>query len=156
RADVDAWFLGDARLDAVGRLDIYGHMYFFRLRDVLAEQFPRVAAALGEDGFHDFVTDYLVACPPGHPSIERAGARLPGFLAGHAFAAGRPWLAEVAAVEWAEAELHGGPDAKTLAPADLAAIPPEELGELRLELIPCHAFVRSSHAIEPPPDGEPA
>src|SRR5262249_54882793 len=89
RADVDAWFVGDERLDPIARLDIYANMSFFRLRDVLREQFPAVAAIAGDDAFHDFVTDYLVACPPGHPSIERAGARLPGYLAGHALAAGR-------------------------------------------------------------------
>jgi hypothetical protein len=156
RADVEAWFLGDDRLDAIRRLDIYANMYFFRLRDVLAEQFPRVAAAVGPDEFHNLITSYLVACPPGHPSIERAGARLPGYLAGHALAAERPWLADLAAVEWAEDELHRGPDATPLAPSDLASVPPEELGDVRLGLIPCHALVASTHAIEPEPDGEPA
>ncbi len=146
--DVDAWFLGDDRLDAIGRLDIYANMYFFRLRDALAEIYPRLSALVGDDGFHDLVTDYLVACPPAHPSIDRAGARLPGFVAGHELARARPWLADLAAVEWAMTELHGGPDATPLGLSELRAIAPEELGDVRLGLVPCHALVRSSHAID--------
>ena len=36
---------GDGRLDAVGRVDVYADMYFYRLRDCLAEDFPRLAQA---------------------------------------------------------------------------------------------------------------
>jgi hypothetical protein len=149
RADVDAWFLGDDRLDAVARLDVYGNMYFVRLRDVLAQIFPRLAELVGADGFHALVGDYLAACPPAHHSIDRAGARLPGFIAGHPVVDGRPWLADLAAVEWAENELHDGPDAAPLAIETLRATPPDELGDLRLGLIPCHARVRSGHDIGP-------
>ncbi len=58
-------------------------MYFFRIRDVLAEQFPGVAAALDEDRFHNLVTDYLVKMPPANPSLKLVGARLPSYLAEH-------------------------------------------------------------------------
>jgi hypothetical protein len=37
----------DLRLGAVERLDIYADMYFYRLRDSLAEDFPKVAARIG-------------------------------------------------------------------------------------------------------------
>jgi hypothetical protein len=153
RADVEAWFLGDERLDAVARLDIYGHMYFFRLRDVLAEIYPRTAALLGADRFHDLIVDYLIACPPAHPSIDRAGARLPGFLAGAAVVAERPWLADLAAVEWAAQVAHDGPDAAPLAPAELAAVAPDDLGDLRLGLVPTFTLHRSTHDLAAILDG---
>jgi hypothetical protein len=134
RRDVDAWFLGDERLDAVARLDLYANMYFFRIRDVLRELFPRLVAIVRDDAFHNLITDYLVACPPAHFSIPRAGARLPGFVAGHALGLERPWLAHLAAVEWATEDLHDGPDATPLDHEALRAVSPAEIGELRLGL----------------------
>ena len=80
-ADVDEMIAGDARLSPEARLDIYAEMYFFRIHDVLRDEAPRTAAVLGGAAFHDLVTDYLRACPPNHPSLREAGARLPAFLA---------------------------------------------------------------------------
>ena len=47
------------RLDPVQRLDIYANMYFWRLLDILRGDFSAVVAAVGEDAFHNLVTDYL-------------------------------------------------------------------------------------------------
>ena len=110
---------GDARLSAVERLDVYATMYFVRIHDVLRDEYARTAAVLGGEAFHDLVTDYLQACPPAHPSLREAGARLPAFLAAHALAADRPWLAELARLERARLEVFDGPDA---APLSIAAL----------------------------------
>jgi hypothetical protein len=155
RVDVEAWFAGDERLDAVERLDLYANMYFFRIRDILRDLYPRLLAVVGDDTFHDLVTDYLLACPPGHPSITRAGERFPGFIAGHGVAHQRPWLAHLAVVEWAIVELHDGPDAVPLDLETLRAAPPDALGALRLCLVPCHARVTSTHAVDRLLAGEP-
>ena len=111
--------VGDERLSAVERLDVYARMYFVRIHDVLRDEYARTAAALGGEAFHDLVTDYLQACPPAHPSLREAGARLPAFVAGHALAADRPWLAELARLERARLEVFDGPDA---APLSIAAL----------------------------------
>ncbi|HEV2169709.1 MAG TPA: DNA-binding domain-containing protein, partial [Candidatus Binatus sp.] len=67
---------GDDRLDAVDRLDIYANMYFYRLLDVLREDFPATAAVVGTDLFHNLVTGYLLEHPPTEPSIAYAGRYL--------------------------------------------------------------------------------
>lgn len=87
RAAVDAMVVGDDCLSAVERLDVYATMYFVRIHDVLRDEYARMAAVLGGEAFHALVTDYLQACPPAHPSLREAGARLPGFVEGHALAA---------------------------------------------------------------------
>ena len=127
--------VGDARLSAVDRLDVYASMYFVRIHDVLREELARTAAAVGDEAFHDLVTDYLQACPPSHPSLREAGARLPAFLATHALAVDRPWLAELARLERARLEVFDGPDAEPVSIASLREVPPERFGALRLHLI---------------------
>ena len=84
------------KLDPTEQLGIYADMYFYRLRDCLAEDFPRLASHLGEVGFHNLVTDYLWAHPSEHPSLRELGRRLPGFLARHELAATHPGAADLA------------------------------------------------------------
>jgi hypothetical protein len=59
RAAIDALVVGDERLSAVERLDVYATMYFVRIHDVLRAELARTAAALGGQAFHALVTDYL-------------------------------------------------------------------------------------------------
>jgi len=136
---------GDEILGPVARLDIYANMYFFRILDVLREEFPRVAAALGGDAFHDLITDYLLAVRPAHPSLREVGARLPAFLRTHARGAERPWLPELAALERTHRELFDGADAEPLRMEVLQAMTPEAFSTLGVRLIPAlrelaHAF----------------
>jgi hypothetical protein len=145
--EIEAIVVGDEGLSAVERLDIYANMYFFRIRDVLRDEYAKTAARVGDDAFHDLVTDYLVACPPNHPSLREAGARLPGFLAAHALGASRPWLAELARLERTRLELHDGPDATPLSEEALRRVPADELGALPLRLIPCHALLDARFAV---------
>ena len=138
---LDAVIVGDGRLDAAARLDIYANMYFFRILDVLREEFPRTAGTLGAERFHDLVTDYLLAARPAHPSLREAGARLPGFLRTHACAAARPWLAELAALERTHRQLFDGPDAAPLTLEALRALTPEAFSTLAVRLIPAHRLL---------------
>lgn len=139
---------GDARLDATARLDIYANMYFYRLLDILRADHAALAAVLGDDGFHDLVTDYLLACPSTHPSVRNVGARLSQFLSGHALAAERPWLAELAALERARIEVFDAPDAEPLTMEELRARPADAFASLSLPLVPAHAFVDARFAVD--------
>ena len=143
RDEVEALFAGDERMPAVARLELYAGMYFYRLRDSLAEDFARVAAALGEARWHNLVTDYLLAHPPTRWSLRWAGEALPAFLRGHACGAERPWLADAATLEWARNEAFQALDATPLRPEELAGIPPEKWPELRFAPAPGTALVAS-------------
>lgn len=148
RSAVDEAFVGDARLSAVARLDIYAQMYFFRLLDVLADQYPKLAACLGEAQFHDLVTDYLVAHPPTSPSIRDAGRVLAPFVAEHRAGRDRPWLAELAGLEWAHVELFDGPDTPVLSFTQLQAMAPEQLAQLVMRPVACLRVLRFGHRID--------
>jgi hypothetical protein len=139
---------GDARLDAVQRLDIYANMYFWRLLDLLRGDYPALVASVGDDRFHNLVTDYLLTCPSAHPSVRNVGERLPAFLAQQAIAAERPWLIELARLERARVELFDGPDAEPLTLEDLRAMAPEAFVRLPLPLVPSHCFLDVDHAVD--------
>jgi hypothetical protein len=147
RAAVESMVVGDDRLSAVERLDVYATMYFVRIHDVLRDEYARTAAVLGGEAFHGLVTDYLQACPPAHPSLREAGARLPAFVGGDAVAAARPWLPELARLERARLEVFDGPDATPLSIAALRDIAPERFGGLCLRLIAAHRLLSGRFTI---------
>jgi len=144
---VEQMVAGDARLPPVARLEIYADMYFTRLHDVLAEEYAKLAAALGPAAFHGLVLDYLDACRPDHPSMREIGARLPAFLAAHPTIAGRPWLAELARLERARLEMVDSADAEALTLDALRALPPEQFAPLRLRLVPSHTLFASRYDV---------
>jgi hypothetical protein len=146
-AQVDAVFAGDEHLPAVERLDIYANMYFFRLLDCLAEDFPKLRAALGPERFHNLVTDYVLQHPSEHPSLRYLGRRLPEFVAGHAPSAGLPFLADLARLEWTRAGVFDAPDSATLTRAALARLPQESVGESRFRFVPAFALLRFDHEV---------
>lgn len=162
-----AWIRAPSEAQAIERLDVYASMYFFRLLGVLRDDYPELVRLLGDDHFHNLITDYLVACPSESPSIRHAGARLAGFLAGHDLARRFPAAPDLARLEWARGLAFDAADPPgLLAPGDLAGVPAERWGALRLALVPSFrllALDRPAHLLwqalergEPPPPIEPA
>jgi hypothetical protein len=130
-------------LTAADRVAIYAEMYFARLRDVLAEDFEKTAAALGPERFTAVVRAYLAAHPSGHPSVRHVGRHLAAFLAAEPPAGGPPWLADMARLEWARVEVFDAPDAQPVAMDDLRGVPEAEWPGVRLRPIPALEVVES-------------
>ena len=144
---LDDFIRGDGGLGAIERLDIYANMYFFRLLDCLKEDSPRLAVALGADRFHNLVTDYLLRHPSENPSLRHLSRHLVEFVRGHALSSELPWLADLARLELARLDAFDAPDARPLTRADLAAMPAEAAGEVRLVFVPAHALLRFEHDV---------
>lgn len=121
---------------ASGDLGIYARMYASRLHDTLADDYPKVRVALGDDAFAGMVARYLQLHRPRSYTLRDAGLELPVFLRHD----GPPWLAELAALERARVEVFDGPDASPLAQAEVAALG-LELPELVLRLVPSSVVV---------------
>jgi hypothetical protein len=135
------------RLSALERVEIYADMYFYRIRDVLRDEYKRVVAILGDDAFHNLVTDYLIACRPAHPSLREAGARLPAFLAQHPLAERHPATRDLSVLERLHLDLYDGPDATVLTLDEVRALPPDAISMLHLQAIPSHAVVASGFTL---------
>ena len=117
--ELDFLVLGDERLDAADRLDIYADMYFYRLRDCLAEDYPKLEARIGAQHFHNLVTDYLIAHPSRHPSLRELGRALPDFLEAHPLGREFRALADLARLEWARVDVFDERDEAPLARGEL-------------------------------------
>ena len=129
--EIDDDFVGTSSLPAPARMQVYGNMYWIRLLDTLAEQFPDLYAAVGRAAFAELARDYLRAHPPTSPSLRELGCRLPAFLASRAET---PELAEIAELEWTRIDLFDGPDAVALRADDVQRLDPSALAELPLAL----------------------
>ncbi|HSR96201.1 MAG TPA: DNA-binding domain-containing protein [Kofleriaceae bacterium] len=123
---------------ASGDVEVYAGMYTTRLIDAIAEDYPKLRAALGEDRFGDVVAHYVRAHPPWSFTLREAGAALAAFLSGSELAP--PWAADLAALERARIEVFDGPDAEPLTQEAVAALG-EALPELALAWVPASVVV---------------
>lgn len=131
-----------ADFDGMTRLAVYANAYRTRLHEALLEDFPALAHALGETDFDVLCADYIDAHPSPYFSLRDYGARLPAWLATHSLAATRPWLSELAALEWALVEAFDAPEATTATVDDAARLAPTDWPAM------CLRFVPSLHVVE--------
>jgi hypothetical protein len=111
---LDRVVLGDDRLSAEARVDIYANMYFYRILDALKEDFPATLAVLGDDNFHNLVTGYILEYPPTEPSISECGSHLPSYLRDHPLRESAPFAADLARLERSIVEVFQGPEISAL------------------------------------------
>jgi hypothetical protein len=135
----------DRRLSPRRRVEIYAQMYFWRQVEALKEDFPKLAALLGDESFARLVDAYVRTYPSDHPSLGRLGRKLARFLAEHRVDSGRPDLADLAALEWARAEVFVELDAP-LAPASIfAELTPDQFAKARFCLVPAVRVLAFEH-----------
>lgn len=148
-ADLSFLVRGDERMAPHERLDIYASMYFYRLRDALAEDFPKTAAVTGGARFHNLITDYLLARPSTSWTLRDAGTAMPGFLATHPLGKEFPFLADLARLEWARIEAFDEADSEAITRETITALSTERMQTLRLGLVPACRLLDLSWSVAP-------
>lgn len=123
RADFDAQFHQTPGLDRRRRMTIYAESYYWRLADVLGDQYRVVAWLAGPRRFHNLVTDYVWQRPSHSPDVRRFGRDLPDFIASHAIDREIEGIARLAVVERSIVEAIDAEDLPTLDEGALAARP---------------------------------
>jgi Putative DNA-binding domain len=113
---------------------IYAEMYRRRLVAALREDFPLVEKLLGEEGFSALASAYAAAYPSDHFSLGRFGRAFETFLRERS-ALPRGDLADLAALEWARAEVFVERDAPVLDPSVLSELGGDVAG-VRLAFVP--------------------
>ena len=136
-------FVGTRELSAADRLAIYANMYLWRQVDALREDFPKLVAALGDDGFYALAEGYVREHPSEHPSLSMLGRRVAEHLTNHP--AGRPDLPDLARLEWARAEAFEAEEVPLAGIDSLRAVPPAELPQVRVDLAPSVRLLRLAH-----------
>ena len=100
--------------------------------DALQANYPAVLRLVGEEWFRAVAALHVRAHPPGDARLLLYGLDFPGFLRDFAPAADLPYLPGVARLDRFWTEAHVAADAVALAPAALAGLPLDQLGDLVL------------------------
>lgn len=125
------------------RYDVYRNNVTVSLIDALAAIYPAVQRITGTDFFRAMARFHVRKSPPTSPLLFEYGRGFPDFIAQYEHAQIMPWLADVARIERAWLDAYHAHDAVPLAPAQLAAIAPERLGDLVFTPHPATRIVRS-------------
>ena len=137
-------FVGSPALPAQERVAIYARMFLHRQVDALREMFPKVVAALGDEGFFEVAARYVHAHPSEHPDLGQLGRRFATFLE-------RPDLRDLARLEWARGEVFEALQKASLSPDEFARLA-QDAGAFmnhRVELIPALRLLELQHDIGP-------
>lgn len=116
------------------RMDVYADAYFWRLHDVLADEFPVARWLIGPQRFRNLATDFVLERPSREPDLGRFAAGLAAFVEGHPIGTEVPPLLDVIRVERVMTESLVAADERLLARDDLAAVAPEQWPGLELSL----------------------
>lgn len=126
--------VGTDKVSARVRLEIYADAYRLRLIEALATDFPALQTLVGEERFATLGRAYIDAHPSEHFSLRYFGRHMHRFLA--TALPSEPWLAELAAFEWALGEAFDAADGSALTAERVGAVPPTEWPGMRLCLHP--------------------
>ena len=127
----DRTFTETAEFTRIARLRVYAQAYFWRLFEVVGDQFPITAWLLGPKRTHNLVTDFVLDAPSQSPDIRQFGAAFPGFTTAHGVERQMPGLGGLAAVERAITAAVDLADEPRLNVSDLQGIAPAQWPQRR-------------------------
>jgi hypothetical protein len=130
-------------LSAARRLRIYQHNRVESLVAALAAVYPVLRQLLGDGCFDALARDHVRAHPSRSGDVSAYGREFGRLLSGSDALRAWPWMADMAALEWAYHEAYHEGEAEALQASDLAAVASAALSSLRLELQPSARLVAS-------------
>lgn len=128
------WVSANGRARPEIQLSIYAHAYGARLKEVLANDYPAILMALGDERFNQLADEYIQAHPSHYFSLRDFGQHLPNFANQHYNH--MPWLYELALFEWTLGQAFDVADVALISEQQMATIPPEHWPELKFTLHP--------------------
>jgi hypothetical protein len=146
-APANRWLTAGPRLDASERLAIYRRAYHARLVECLADDYPTLQAALGDDAFEALSSAYIARHPSTSPSLNAFGRHMAAHCASGPALPHGAFAADLAALEWAIVEVIHAPSAEPLSAEALGSVPPDAWGAARLEPTPALRVVRTAYPV---------
>jgi hypothetical protein len=135
-------------LEPADRVGIYAEMYWLRMRDSLRADYPYVHQVLGDEDFDVLVARHVRQRPSTHHSLSRLGVDFAETVR-EAELEAVPWLADLAALEWARAESFVAVDAPVLERSSLATLKAETFTRSRLVVSPSLRLLHPSWDVIP-------
>ena len=134
-------------LNPAQRLQIYRNNLFESLTQALAAVYPVVAQLVGDEFFRHVARRFIVAHPLAAGNLHGFGRELAAVLAALPSASELPYLADVAALEWAWHEVYHEAGCVPLQPAQLGEVPAAQQMDLGLQLVPAARLVASAYPV---------
>ena len=129
------------------RFNVYRNNVAISLIKLCESTFPVTRELVGEDFFATMARQFSAKNLPKSPLLFDYGHEFPGFIKAYPPANTVPYLADIAALEWARNTVFHGPDKTPLAIETLAKFPQEELPNLTFELHPTTTLLASEWPI---------
>lgn len=139
--------IGESALAKDDRLAVYRNNVQISLIGILRAAFPVTSDLAGAENFTFAARRFLCEQPPTEARLLTYGAAFPAWLAGFNPAAGQPWLAEMARLEWARNEALFAADADPLDPGILTQQDPAAVMSLRFQPHPATRLIASGFAL---------
>jgi hypothetical protein len=124
-------------LTAHERLNVYREMYWMRLREALAIDYPELKQYLGDDQFDLLCDSYVQEYPSRSYSLNRLGDHLPKFLSDGGFDGlkRRGFVTELARLELLMTEVFDDVEVPVLDEAGVARVPADAWETIKLQPI---------------------
>lgn len=132
---------------AVRGLAAYRNTARANLHNALRGVYPVVERLVGKGFFTLAAEKHIDSTPSTSGDLNRYGTEFPAFLRSFPPAATLPYLADVAALEWACHEVHGAPEASSDSFDRLTTVAPEDYGRLVARLHPAVRLLKSPYPI---------
>lgn len=117
------------------------------LHNALRGVYPVVERLVGTGFFTLAAEKHIDSTPSTRGDLNRYGAEFPAFLRSFQPAASLPYLADVAALEWACHEVHGAPEANPGSFDHLRTVAPEDYERLVPRLHPAVRLLKSPYPV---------
>ena len=127
------------------RFAVYRNNVAVGLIGALEMRYPITRRLVGDEFFRGLARAFIARNKPRSPVLIHYGADFPAFIEAFEPAREVPYLADVARLENAWVEAYHAAEATPLGLADLAAVDPERLGELRFVFHPAARLLRLAH-----------
>jgi hypothetical protein len=146
KAEAAAFIKPNDRLTSFERLEIYNRQYWFRIISAFAEDFPGLAAVVGQAAFDKLTRAYLADYPSQSFTLRNLGSRLEGWLREHPEYAGKrlELALDVVRLEWAYIESFDNAAERALTLADLGQLD----GGSQLSLQPHLRLLHLLHSVD--------
>ncbi len=158
-AEAEAILTPGPELGPLARLEIYRRAYHARLIECLLDDYPAVAAALGEMGFDELCRRYIAIHPSTDPNLNAFGRHMESLCRAEAEAERESttstsalrgpssFIADLAALEWAIVEVIHAASADPLTMTGLGEIPASRWADARLMATPAFRLLRSGYPV---------
>ena len=133
----NTWVSAEGKATPETQLSIYSYAYHARLNEVLANDFPAVLVAIGEDYFIQLASKYIKSHPSKYFSLRDFGAGFPNFTADiiqQETWNEMPWLYELAVFEWSLGQAFDAADDNLFTIQHMGAVAPDAWPSLKFKL----------------------